>query len=155
MKNLSPMKAQIAKVLSSTHDEVNDAQVAKLVNGLRLDLHVFTDLEVTKSPDKAGAVERRLKRIVDRAMRLNRVFMTSRAFFLPMGVQDDYEDDDVDIRYTRGDPEEETRLEIQVSPQMVKFGDADGHSFDSCLIVCKAIVTMCEVKPRGGKRGRD
>ncbi|KAM6539530.1 hypothetical protein FALCPG4_001325 [Fusarium falciforme] len=72
-------------------------------------------------------------------------FMTSRAFFAPMGVQDQYEDDNVDIRYTRGDTEE-TELELQVSPQIVKYGDADGYNFESCTIVCKAIVTMCEVK---------
>ncbi|KAJ4315021.1 hypothetical protein N0V84_008591 [Fusarium piperis] len=155
MKNLSPMKAQTAKILRSTHDEVNEAQVAKLVNGLKLDLHVFTDPEMTKDSEKSRFVERRLKKIIDRAMRLNLVFMTSRAFFLPMAVQNDYEDQDVDIRYTRGNPEEETELEIQVSPQVVKFGDADGYNFDSCIIVCKSIVTMCEVKPRGGKRGRE
>ncbi|KAI8676897.1 hypothetical protein LRP88_10089 [Fusarium phalaenopsidis] len=155
MKNFSPLKAQTASVLSSTRDGVNNAQAAKLVNGLKADLHVFTDLEMTKHAEKAKGVERRLKKIIDRAMHLNMLFMASRAFFLPMGVQDQYEDDNVDIRYTRGNMEN-TQLELQVSPQIVKYGEADGYNFESCIIVCKAIVTMCEVKPRGGgKRSRE
>ncbi|KAM6539529.1 hypothetical protein FALCPG4_001324 [Fusarium falciforme] len=43
MKNFSPLKAQTAKVLRSTHDDENQAQVAKLVNNLKADLFVFTD----------------------------------------------------------------------------------------------------------------
>lgn len=154
MWNFSPLKAQTASALRSTHDDLNKAQVAKLVNGLKVDLHVFTDLEMTKDAEKAKVVERRLKKIINRAMHLNMLFMTSRAFFLPMGVQDEYEDDNVDIRYTRGSTEN-TQLELQVSPQIVKFGEADGYNFESFIIVCKAIVTMCEVKPRGGKRSRE
>ncbi|RTE78355.1 hypothetical protein BHE90_007167 [Fusarium euwallaceae] len=153
MKNLSPMKAQVAKLLRATYDDGNKSQVAKLVNDLKAELFVFTDQEMTKDVEKAKAVERRLKKIIDRAMRLNMIFMTSKAFFLPMSVQDQYDDDNVDIRFTRGNPGEETELELQVSPQIAKFGDADGYNFDSCIMVCKAIVTMCEVKPRGGKRG--
>ncbi|KAJ4209042.1 hypothetical protein NW767_000953 [Fusarium falciforme] len=145
MKNFSSLKAQTAKVLRSTHDDENQAQVAKLVNNLKADLFVFTDPEMTKDTKTAKVVERRLQKMVDRAMHLNMSFMTSRAFFAPMGVQDQYEDDNVDIRYTRGDTEE-TELELQVSPQIVKYGDADGYNFESCTIVCKAIVTMCEVK---------
>ncbi|RSM15707.1 hypothetical protein CEP52_000608 [Fusarium oligoseptatum] len=153
MKNLSPMKAQVAKLLRATYDDGNKSQVAKLVNDLKAELFVFTDQEMTKDVEKAKAVERRLKKIIDRAMRLNMIFMTSKAFFLPMSVQDQYDDDNVDIRFTRGNPGEETELELQVSPQIAKIGDADGYNFDSCIMVCKAIVTMCEVKPRGGKRG--
>ncbi|KAH7272427.1 hypothetical protein B0J15DRAFT_573162 [Fusarium solani] len=154
MKNFSPLKAQTASILRSTHDDVNKAQVAKLVTGLKADLHVFTNPEMTKDSEKVKGVERRLKEIINRAMHLNRLFMTSRAFFLPMGVQDQYQDDNVDIRYTRGNTEN-TQLELQVSPQIVKYGDADGYNFESRIIVCRAIVTMCEVKPRGGKRSRE
>ncbi|RMJ12483.1 hypothetical protein CDV36_007863 [Fusarium kuroshium] len=150
MKNLSPLKAQVAKILSSTRDDTNKTQVANLVNGLKADLFVFTDPEMAK---KAKVVERRLKDIINQAMSLNMIFMTSKAFFLPMDLHDQYEDDNVDIRFTRGNPGEETELELQVSPQIAKIGDADGYNFDSCIMVCKAIVTMCEVKPRGGKRG--
>ncbi|UPK90218.1 hypothetical protein LCI18_001153 [Fusarium solani-melongenae] len=154
MWNFSPLKAQTASVLRSTHDDLNQAQVVKLVNGLKADLHVFTDLEMTKDAEKAKVVEHRLKKIINRAMHLNMLFMTSRAFFLPMGVQDEYEDDNVDIRYTRGNAEN-TELELQVSPQIAKYGEADGYNFESFIIICKAIVTMCEVKPRGGKRSRE
>ncbi|RSL56301.1 hypothetical protein CEP54_008899 [Fusarium duplospermum] len=153
MKNLSPMKAQVAKLLRSTHDDGNKTQVAKLVNGLKADLFVFTDHEITKDAEKAKVVERRLKKIVDRAMRLNMIFMTSKAFFLPMSLHDQYEDDNVDIRFTRGNPGGETELELEISPQIAKIGDADGYNFNSCIMVCKAIVTMREVKPQGGKRG--
>lgn len=148
MKNFSPLKAQTANVLRSTHDDENKAQVAKLVNGLKADLFVFTNPEMTKT------LEHRLKKIVHRAWRLNIIFIASRAFFLPMGVQDQYQDDNVDIRYTRGNTEN-TELELQVSPQIVKYGEADGFNFESCIIVCKAIVTMCEVKQRGGKRSKE
>ncbi|RSL58655.1 hypothetical protein CEP53_006079 [Fusarium sp. AF-6] len=153
MKNLSPLKAQVANILSSTRDDTNKTQVANLVNGLKADLFVFTDPETTKDAKKAKVVERRLKDIINQAMSLNMIFMASKAFFLPMDLHDQYEDDNVDIRFTRGNPGEETELELQVSPQIAKIGDADGYNFDSCIMVCKAIVTMCEVKPRGGKRG--
>lgn len=153
MWNFSPLKAQTASVLRSVHDDENKAQVAKLVNGLKADLFVFTDSEMTKDPEMAKGVELRLKKIIHRALRLNILFISSRAFFVPMGVQDEYEDDNVDIRYTRGNAEE-TELELQVSPQIVKYGEADGYNFESRIIVCKAIVTMCEVKRQGGKRRR-
>lgn len=154
MKSFSPLKAQTASILRSTHDDRNKDQVVKLVNGLKADLHIFTDPEMAKNSEKTKSVTQRLKEIIDRATKLNMLFITSRAFFLPMGVQDEYEDDNVDIRYTRGNTEN-TRLELQVSPQVVKYGEADGYSFESSIIVCKAIVTMCEVKPRGGKRSKE
>ncbi|KAM0434578.1 hypothetical protein ACHAPT_003676 [Fusarium lateritium] len=144
----SRMKAQTAEMLHS-HDATNKAEVTKLIHGLKQDLHIFTNPEVVKS------VESRLKIIVHQAIRLNIIFLKSKAFFRPMDVQNDYEDADVDIRYTRGNRAEVTEMELQVSPQITKIGDADGHNFSSRSIVCKAIVTMCEPKLRGGKRGRE
>ncbi|KAI8720759.1 hypothetical protein NCS52_00521800 [Fusarium sp. LHS14.1] len=154
MEKFSPLKAQTANTLRSTYDDENKAQVAKLVNGLKADLFVFTDPEMTKDSDKAKGVELRLKKIIHRALRLNAIFIASRAFFVSMGVQDQYQDDNVDIRYTRGNTEN-TQLELQVSPQIVKYGEADGFNFESSIIVCKTIVTMCEVKQRGGKRSKE
>ena len=60
MKNFSPLKAQTASILRSTHDDVNKAQVAKLVTGLKADLHVFTNPEMTKE-----GLDREVQQLVD------------------------------------------------------------------------------------------
>ncbi|KAM5351666.1 hypothetical protein ACJ41O_004389 [Fusarium nematophilum] len=136
MDELSRIKARTAECLCQASDTENSQTVTRIINRLLADLEIFTD------PTMEQAARERLTAIVHRAVLLHIIFMKSRAFFLAAGLHHEYDDDAVDVRYTRGDPNGELELELEISPMITKIGNADGENFDDWFVICKPIITM-------------
>ncbi|KAJ3527413.1 hypothetical protein NM208_g10714 [Fusarium decemcellulare] len=139
MEEFSRIKAHTAEYLSQCSDAENAASIKQIINGLKHDLFIFTD------PKLEETVVPRLEKIVRNAVVMNYTLLKSRAFFLPSRVLDEYDEEDLDIRFTYGDPDGELEIDLQISPMISKIGDADGHGFDECSIVCRPLVVMKRV----------
>ncbi|KAM0439418.1 hypothetical protein ACHAQK_006128 [Fusarium lateritium] len=138
MEELSRIKAHTADFLrkSSTDDNCNKAQdIARVMNDHLL---IFMD---QNRVEEAGPL---LWNIVRRAVNLNGLFLRSKAFYLTNWIVEDFDLEDLDIRYTRGKSKGQPKLDIEISPRLSKIGNADGKHFDTAMVMFKPAVTVSE-----------
>ncbi|KAF4449983.1 hypothetical protein F53441_6831 [Fusarium austroafricanum] len=137
MEELSRVKAHTAELLSKSSDVDNANKIKEIAKSMKQTLTIFMDSNQVKD---AG---HRLWRIVCRAVELNTKFLKSRAFFLTDWLNYEFEWEDLDVQYKRGDPERDPEVEIEISPRLSKIGNADGRYFDSdkAMVICKPVVT--------------
>ncbi|KAF5027678.1 hypothetical protein F66182_239 [Fusarium sp. NRRL 66182] len=145
MKELSRIKAHTADFLSKSSNDKNNAQVKKITWYIHGTLLIFMD------PNQVDVAPIRLFNIVCRAVALNTQFLKSRAFFLINWLKDDVsliEPYEYDVQYTRGDPDGESVVEVEVAPMLSKVGNADGDHFDkkTALLICSPVVTVNKVR---------
>ncbi|KAF4966516.1 hypothetical protein FZEAL_10640 [Fusarium zealandicum] len=138
-ENFSRFKAKAAQSLEKAFDDKNRKAVLQIIESLQKDLFIFTNPDCT-----AEHVKKKLTDIVDRALKLNMGFLKSKAFFVASLLPQQYDGEDVDVRYTCGDPERVLELGVRISPMIHKIGVADGHDFHQKLVICKPLVTMVE-----------
>ncbi|KAM0251046.1 hypothetical protein ACHAP5_001926 [Fusarium lateritium] len=136
MEELSRIKAHTADFLrkSSTHDNCNKAQ--DIARVMKDHLLIFMD---QNRVEESGSL---LWNIVRRAVKLNGLFLRSKAFYLTNWIVEDFDLEDLDICYTRGKPKGQPKLDIEISPRLSKIGNADGKRFDTAMVMCKPAVTI-------------
>ncbi|RBR11505.1 uncharacterized protein FIESC28_08967 [Fusarium coffeatum] len=137
MEQLSLFKAIQADSLSGSFNDHNREHATGIAQGMALTLDIFMD----PNKDKVNA-KKSLMSIVKKAMMLNARFLRSRAFFLTNWIVEDFEEEDLDIRYRAGKQGGEMKLDIQISPRLRKIGNADGRRFDQAMEICKPMVTV-------------
>ncbi|KAF4988549.1 hypothetical protein FDECE_14998 [Fusarium decemcellulare] len=138
MVEFSRIKAHTAEYLDKSTNQENEDNIDRIAKGLEIDLQMFTDKKMEKHalPD--------LKRIVKQAVFINTMFLKSRAFFLTSPLPEQFEEEDANVRYTRGNRDGDLEVELEISPMLTKIGNADGYGFDECEVICQALVTMKE-----------
>jgi hypothetical protein len=136
MEELSRIKAHAAEILSGFTDEDNRNKAEDIARVMKNHLLIFMDRERIEESEEL------LLRIVHRAVKLNGKFLKSKAFFLTNWIEGDFDLEDLDDRYTRGKPDGEPKLEIEISPRLSKIGNADGKYMDTAVVMCKPMVTI-------------
>jgi hypothetical protein len=136
MEELSRIKAYTAEFLSRSTDEDNRNKARDIARAMKNHLLIFMDRE------RIEESEEHLLRIVRRAVKLNGKFLKSKAFFLTNWIEGDFDMEDLDIKHTRGKPEGQSKLEIEISPRLSKIGNADGNLLDNAVVMCKPTVTI-------------
>ncbi|KAM0235781.1 hypothetical protein ACHAPO_005566 [Fusarium lateritium] len=140
MTQLSTFKSSQADLLSKCFDGHNREEATSIAREMALTLEIFMNpdaMERKTSPLK------RLMSIVRKAVELNDKFLRSRAFYLTNWlVHDDWEWDDLDIRYYTGEKGGVKNVDVEISPRLRKIGNADGRHFDEALEMCQPMVTV-------------
>ncbi|KAM0345179.1 hypothetical protein ACHAPU_006814 [Fusarium lateritium] len=138
MEELSRIKAYTADLLNrfSTQDNCNEAK--EIARVMKRTLCIFMDVNRV---EESGNL---LFNIVRKAVELNAKFLRSKAFFVINWVPVEFDWEDLDIYYIKGERDVEPKLDIEISPTLAKIGSGDGRHFDSdkAMVICKPMVTV-------------
>lgn len=133
------VKGRASSLLDNIFQKYEEPAVDGIIDKLVADLAIFL------VPGYESEFREELREILTRACELQRIFLMSRAFFIPRMIPRNSELDEktMNIRYYHNvDMNGKLDLDIAVSPYLEKIGTADGWKFEQRRVLCKAIVTV-------------